>query len=181
MYNNEGTFSYIQLASVLGKYYYFLVSYKVSPYNLYSLTFWFFGAELCLRCVSPKTLNWSFHSSNNYTDYDGIVTHQLFSAPSFKVWITNHITAKLVNLNFHRMEVVSRWHSPQQVSHNYSDLTKWRATILKSCWLMSRWILKCSKAGIYCANKNCRGLQEPFECILSNIAYIVTWSMYRYI
>ena len=35
------------------------------------------------------------------------------------------LTAKLFNLNFHPLEVVSRWRDPQlQVSENYSDLTK---------------------------------------------------------
>ena len=53
----------------------------------------------------------------------------------------NPLTAKLFNLNFHSLEVVSRWRDPQlQASENYSDLTKWRSTILKSCWLMLRFI-----------------------------------------
>ena len=35
------------------------------------------------------------------------------------------LTAKLFNLNFHPLEVVSRWRDPQlQLSENYSDLTK---------------------------------------------------------
>ena len=35
------------------------------------------------------------------------------------------LTAKLLNLNFHPLEVVSRWRDPQlQVSENYSDLTE---------------------------------------------------------
>ena len=39
--------------------------------------------------------------------------------------IFNPLTAKLLNLNFHPLEVVSRWRDPQlQVSENYSDLTK---------------------------------------------------------
>ena len=38
----------------------------------------------------------------------------------------NPLTTKLFNLNFHPLEVVSRWRDPQlQVSENYSDLTKW--------------------------------------------------------
>ena len=41
----------------------------------------------------------------------------------------NPLTAKLFNLNFRSLEVVSRWRDPQlQVSENYSDLTKWRLT-----------------------------------------------------
>ena len=36
----------------------------------------------------------------------------------------NPLTAKLINLNFHPLEVMSRWRDPQlQVSENYSDLT----------------------------------------------------------
>ena len=62
------------------------------------------------------------------------------------------LTAKLFNLNFHPLKVVSRWRNPQlQVSENYSDLTKWRSIVFKSCWLMShfifnmfkRWYLMC--------------------------------------
>ena len=64
----------------------------------------------------------------------------------------NPLTAKLFNLNFNPLEVVSRWRDPQlQVSENYSDLTKWRSTVFKYCWLMShfifnmfkRWYLMC--------------------------------------
>ena len=37
----------------------------------------------------------------------------------------NPLTAKLFNLNFHPLEVVSRWFDLQlQVIENYSDLTK---------------------------------------------------------
>ena len=37
----------------------------------------------------------------------------------------NPLAAKLFNLNFHPLEVVSRWRDPQlQVSENYSDLKK---------------------------------------------------------
>ena len=37
----------------------------------------------------------------------------------------NPLTAKLFNLNFHPLEVASRWRDPQlQVSENNSDLTK---------------------------------------------------------
>ena len=44
----------------------------------------------------------------------------------------NPLTAKLFNLNFQSLEVVSRWRDPQlQVMENYSDLTKWRSTIFK--------------------------------------------------
>ena len=45
----------------------------------------------------------------------------------------NPLTAKLFNLNFHPLEVLSRLRDPQlQVSENYSELTKWRLTLFKS-------------------------------------------------
>ena len=51
------------------------------------------------------------------------------------------LSVKLINLNFHPLEVVSRWRDSQlQVSENYSDLTKWSATLFKSCWFMSHFI-----------------------------------------
>ena len=57
----------------------------------------------------------------------------------------NPLTAKLFNPNFHPLEVVACWRDPQlQVSENYSDLTKWRSTVFKSCWLMfKRWYIMC--------------------------------------
>ena len=46
----------------------------------------------------------------------------------------NPLTAKLFNLNFNPLEVVSRSRDPQlQVSENYSDLTKWKSTVFKYC------------------------------------------------
>ena len=69
----------------------------------------------------------------------------------FLITFSNHIflnplSAKLFNLNFHPLEVVSRWRDPQlKVSENYSDLTKWRSTVFKSCWLMSHFIFNMSK------------------------------------
>ena len=51
----------------------------------------------------------------------------------------NPLTVKLFNLNFHPLEVVSRWRDPQlQVREKYTDLTKWRSTLFKSCWSMSQ-------------------------------------------
>ena len=58
----------------------------------------------------------------------------------------NPLTAKLFDLNFHPLEVVSRWRDPQfQVSEIYSDLTKWKSTVFKYCWLMSHFILNMFK------------------------------------
>ena len=61
----------------------------------------------------------------------------------------NPLTAKLFNLNFHPLEIVSRWRDPQlQVGENYSDLTKRTSTVFKYCWLMSYFIyLTCLKGG----------------------------------
>ena len=55
-----------------------------------------------------------------------------------QLWaLVNPFTTKLFNWNFHSLEVVSRWRDSQlQVSENYSDLTKEKSIIFKSCWLM---------------------------------------------
>ena len=59
----------------------------------------------------------------------------------------NPLTAKLLNWNFHPLEVVSCWRDPKlQVSENYSDLRKWRSTNFKSCWLMSLFIFNMFKS-----------------------------------
>ena len=48
--------------------------------------------------------------------------------------IFNPLTARLFNLDFHLLEIVSRRRDPQlQVSENHSDLTKWRSTVFKYC------------------------------------------------
>ena len=87
----------------------------------------------------------------------------MYTTKTLKDVLFNPFTAKLFNLNFHPHEVVSRWRDPQlQVSENYSDLTKWRSTIFKSCWLMANiifnifkmWYLMCRwkmKTRIYAA------------------------------
>ena len=64
-----------------------------------------------------------------------------------RAWdVNNPLTAKLFNWNFLPLEVVSRWRDPQlQVNENYSDLRKWRSTIFKSYWLMSRFIFNMVK------------------------------------
>ena len=59
----------------------------------------------------------------------------------------NPLTAKLFNLNFHPLEVVSRWRDPQlQVSENYSDLTiggQLFANLAGWCHIWSLTYLKC--------------------------------------
>ena len=62
-----------------------------------------------------------------------ILEHTLVSMVYTKIFQRfNSLSAKLFNLNFHPLEVVSRWRDQQlQVSENYSDLTKWRSTLFK--------------------------------------------------
>ena len=56
-------------------------------------------------------------------------------------YVINPLTANLSHLNFHPLE-----RDPQlQVSENYSDLTKWRSTLFKSCLLMSHFIFNMFK------------------------------------
>ena len=73
------------------------------------------------------------------------VSKKCTNPPSFVHF--NPLTARLFNLNFHPLEVVSRWRDPQlQASENYSDLTKWSLSIfIKICWLMSRYIFNMFK------------------------------------
>ena len=69
--------------------------------------------------------------------------------------VFNPLTAKSFNLNFHPLEVVSRWRDPQlQVSENSSDLTKWRSPLFKSCWLMSYFIFSIFKMWYLIKNEN---------------------------
>ena len=68
----------------------------------------------------------------------------------------NPLTAKLFNLNFHPLRTSSGWKFKLNnlavrgltlvLSENYSDLTKSRSTLFKSCWLMSHliWISDCT-------------------------------------
>ena len=50
------------------------------------------------------------------------------------MYIIDPLTAKLFNLNFHPLEVVSRLRDSQlQASGNYSDLTIWRSAVFKYC------------------------------------------------
>ena len=59
----------------------------------------------------------------------------------------NPVTAKLFILNFHPLEVVSRWRDPQlQVSENYSDLTKYDKIFFMSLFIFNIfkiWYLVC--------------------------------------
>ena len=80
-----------------------------------------------------------FRRSDKISQYCKVWAYQLF----------NPLTAKLFNLNFHPLEVVTRWRDPQlQASENYSYLAKWRLTVFKYNWLMSHFIFViCWKGG----------------------------------
>ena len=71
--------------------------------------------------------------------------------------MVNPFTAKLFNLNFHPLEVVSRWRDPQlkwvkiiQIWQNggqlFSNIADW-------CRILSLTYLK---GGTYCANNKCK-------------------------
>ena len=95
------------------------------------------------RHSSRMTYAWSdvFHNTHQCLYY--------YFVRLIVINMVNPLTAKLFNLNFHSLEVVSRWRDPQlQVSENSSDFTKWRSTVIKYCWFMShflfkRWYLMC--------------------------------------
>ena len=69
------------------------------------------------------------------------------STSSVKMMLYQPFNRRIIfNLNFHSLEVVARWRDPQlQVSENYSDLTKWRSSVFKYCWLMSHFIFNMFK------------------------------------
>ena len=106
------------------------------------------------------------NNNNSWREFDNAISQQTRYVASMldqcwpnlsNAWYLgcfNPLSAKLFNLNFHPLDVVSRRRDPQlQVSENYSDLTKWRSTIFKYCWLMlhfilnmfKRWYLMCKK------------------------------------
>ena len=89
--------------------------------------------------VNPVVYISPFHRSS-YTKY----THASNTENNTKY--NNPLTAKLFNLNCHPREIVSRWRDPQlQVSENYTDLTKWRSTVFKYCWVLSYFIFNMFK------------------------------------
>ena len=104
-----------------------------------------------LFCNVRLTYHWINASTREFKP------HSLYLKLSLTYFVKlpiNPLTAKLFNLNFHPLEVVSRWRDPQlQVSENYLDLTKWRSSVFKYCWLMwhfifnmfKRWYLMCCK------------------------------------
>ena len=100
-----------------------------------------------------KRLSWIKHESNRqewqfYLKFNKIIVTVFFThlklwlagAPHNFKWVKNYfgaltlnpLTAKLFNLNFHPLQVVSRLRDPQlQVRENYSDLTKWMSTFFQ--------------------------------------------------
>ena len=75
---------------------------------------------------------------------------------------------------------MSRWRDPQlQVSENYSDLTKWRSTNFKSCWLMSLFIFNMFKSWYVMCYKKCKkrtrtapAVKGLIESIFSNLQFV---------
>ena len=101
---------------------------------------WWFKAYHSLPAQSlTLTQHWASTGSMLYV-------YRNSKKPYLEIWAINPLTAKLFNLNFHSLEVVPRWRDPQlKVSENYSDLTKWRLTVFKYCWLMSHFIFNLFK------------------------------------
>ena len=106
---------------------------------------WSYDCEAVSLCKTVEMFEWQ-HTSNS------VINDGLMAIFNECLRLINSLTAKLFNLNFHPLEVVSRWRDPQlQVSENYSDVTIWRSTFFKYCWLMShfifnmfkRWYLMC--------------------------------------
>ena len=94
---------------------------------------------------------WNNHKCLSYLFTLHLITYVMRPHPLYIFNLSvrnrlNPLTAKLKNRNFHPLEVVSRWRDPQlQVCENNSDLTKWRSTVFKYCWLMSYFIFNMFK------------------------------------
>ena len=100
-------------------------------------------------CFATATHNFKWVKNKHMSLWTKICKYWCLNThfvPNDTNYFINPLTAKLFNLNFHLLEDVSRWHDPQlQVSENYLDLTKWRSTLFKSCWLMSHFIFNIFK------------------------------------
>ena len=86
------------------------------------------------------------------------LTHNktILNSTSVLLWLTfnNHVTTKLFNLNFHPLQVVSRWRDPYlQVSENYSDWQNGGHQFGNPADWCHVFSLACSKAGIWCTKK----------------------------
>ena len=121
-----------------------LLRYALLWYIVLLITLNLLHKQEILQGGNVKVQKYMMRQRYPYVFIMHILTYRQFSI--------THLTAKLFNLNFHPLEIVSRWRDPQlQVRENYSDLTKWRSTVFKYCWLMShfifnmfkRWYLMC--------------------------------------
>ena len=117
---------------------------------------WFISCEIDDNLTSIWFVDIVDHAVLVYLKIDIIYEHYALSTLSTCTSRSQHVlrkqlhpsTAKLFNLNFHPLEVASRWRDPQlQVSENYSDWTKWRSTVIKYCWLIHTLSLTCLKGG----------------------------------
>ena len=116
-------------------------------------------SPVCLFVWKTMATVWWLMPIESYIGFEDnqmhLSTHTWITATNERLccgYLINPLTAKLFNLNFHPLKFVSRWRDPQlQVSENYLDLTRWRSTVFKYCWLMShfiftmlkRWYLMC--------------------------------------
>ena len=120
---------------------------------------------------SPQKSRHSYCDKTNRGSGDGDIDHRVLEdefkkfdvirqpetnvAYYMATFVIIPLTAKFFNCNFHTLEAVSRWRDSQlKVSANYSDLTEWRSTIFKYCWLMSRFIINAfERRYLKCVNK----------------------------
>ena len=112
------------------------------------------GAGLDLRRVEheqwwPQRKDWPLLTRRCSPRVNYSTQLLYFTVSQLNMWCRptfNPLAAQLFNLNFHPLAVVSRRRDPQlQVSENYLDLTKWKSTLFKSCWLMSHLIFNIFK------------------------------------
>ena len=80
------------------------------------------------RCGQPIT--WNKHKIYEPLKYRIRIGYLIYYPLRKTIVVFDPLIAKLFKMNFHPLEVVSRWRDPQlQVSENYSDLTKWRTSV----------------------------------------------------
>ena len=101
--------------------------------------------NIILHCTiyfqTSPDLSWTLHVSANSLNPMQTSHWHFFWLALYSKIVYYPLTAKLFDLHFHPLEVVSRWRDPQlQVSENNSNLTTWRSTNLKYCWIISLFI-----------------------------------------
>ena len=122
---------------------------QISIPNKYTkLSVWLHASTRDSECLFALTIKALKYFGINYKDQSVFLIWNHHTCLS-QLFPLNPLTTKLFDHNFHSLEVVSRWRDPQlQVSENYSDLTKWRSSVFKYCWLMSHFIfVTCLKGG----------------------------------